>query len=306
MTFLEEQKYRDLKMGERGAILSIIAYLFLSTLKLIIGYTSESEALRADGLNNLTDIVASVAVLIGLKVSQRPPDSDHAYGHWKSESIASLLSSFIMMTVGIQVLMEGIHSMLGNEKNTPDILAAYTGIFSAFIMYFVYRYNMKLAKKINSQSVKAAAKDNISDAWVSIGTAIGIFGSQLNMPLLDTLTAILVGILICKTAWDIFKEASHHLSDGFDEEKIELYQQSINQIDGVKGIKKIMGRHYGNNEVIDIIIMVDNTLNIKEAHDIATLVEKDLIKDHGVYNVHVHVEPSDENEVNVPEPIKQK
>lgn len=294
MTLLEEQKYKNLKLGERGAILSIIAYLFLSVLKLIVGYISESEALRADGLNNITDIIASVAVLIGLKVSQRPPDSDHAYGHWKSESIASLLSSFIMMTVGIQVLMDGFQSILSREKDIPDIVAGYTGVFSALIMYLVYRYNRKLAKKINSHSVKAAAKDNISDAWVSIGASIGIFGSQLNMPFLDTLTAILVGLLICKTAWDIFREASHYLSDGFDESKIQLYQHSINQIEGVKGIKKMMGRNYGNNEVIDIIILVDNTLNIKEAHDIATLVEKDLIKDHGVYHVHVHVEPYNE------------
>ena len=73
----------------------------------------------------------------------------------------------------------------------------------------------------------AAAKDNISDAWVSIGTAIGIFGSQLNMPWLDTLTAIIVGLLICKTAWDIFKQASHELSDGFDVDKIKLYQDVI-------------------------------------------------------------------------------
>lgn len=294
MTFLEKQKYRDLKLGERGAILSIVAYLFLSILKLIVGYISESEALRADGLNNITDIIASVAVLIGLKVSQRPPDSDHAYGHWKSESIASLLSSFIMMTVGIQVLTDGFQSILSREKNIPDITAAYTAIFSALVMYFVYRYNIKLAKRINSHSVKAAAKDNISDAYVSIGAAIGIFGSQLNMPFLDTITAILVGLLICKTAWDIFREASHYLSDGFDESKIKIYQNSIDQIEGVKGIKKIMGRNYGNNEVIDIIILVDNTLNIKEAHDIATLVEKDLMKDHGVYRVHVHVEPYEE------------
>ncbi|MDV2687115.1 cation transporter, partial [Alkalihalophilus lindianensis] len=89
--------------------------------------------------------------------------------------------------------------------------------------YFVYRYNKKLVIKINSKSVMAAAKDNISDAWVSIGTAVGIFGSQLNTPWLDTVTAIIVGLLICKTAWDIFKQASHELSDGFDPVKIKQY-----------------------------------------------------------------------------------
>ena len=96
-------------------------------------------------------------------------------------------------------------------------------------MYFVYRYNKKLAQKINSKAVMAAAKDNLSDAWVSIGTAIGIFGSQLHMPWMDTLTAIIVGLLICKTAWDIFRQSSHELSDGFDEEKIHRYQEMLLQ-----------------------------------------------------------------------------
>ena len=159
-------------------------------------------------------------------------------------------------------------------------------------MYFVYRYNKKLALKINSKAVMAASKDNISDAWVSIGTAIGIFGSQLNMPWLDPLTAIIVGLLICKTAWEIFSQSSHELSDGFDENKIHLYKDVITNVNGVKGIKEIKGRNYGNNEVIDVVILVNSTLDIKEAHDIATHVEKVMMNEHGVYDVHVHVEPN--------------
>ena len=289
---MEDQKYHDLKLGERGAIISIIAYICLSIIKIVIGYMSNSAALRADGLNNTTDIIASIAVLIGLKLSQKPPDKDHGYGHWKSETIASMVASFIMLAVGIQVLIAAITSMFQGGKESPDIMAAYVGIFSAIVMYGVYIYNKKLAIKINSKAVMAAAKDNISDAWVSIGTAVGIFGSQLNMPWLDTLTAIIVGLLICKTAWDIFKQASHELSDGFDENKIQFYQDVITKVDGVKGIKEMKGRNYGNNEVIDIVILVNSTLNVKEAHDIATHVEKVMINDYGVYRVHVHVEPN--------------
>lgn len=288
---MENKKYNDLKLGERGAIISIIAYICLSIMKLVVGYMSDSAALKADGLNNTTDIIASIAVLVGLRLSQRPPDKDHGYGHWKSETIASMIASFIMLAVGIQVLTDAISSMFEGNKETPNIIAAYVGIFSAIVMYFVYRYNKKLATKINSKAVMAAAKDNISDAWVSIGTAAGILGSQLNMPWLDTITAIIVGLLICKTAWDIFKRASHELSDGFDIDKIELYRNVIQKVEGIKGIKKIKGRNYGNNEVIDVVILVNSTLDIKEAHDIATHVEKVMMKDYGVYDVHVHVEP---------------
>ena len=289
---MEEQKYNDLKLGERGAIISIIAYICLSIMKLAIGYISDSAALKADGLNNTTDIIASIAVLIGLRLAQRPPDKDHGYGHWKSETIASMVASFIMFAVGLQVLIDAVASMLKGGKESPDIIAGYVGVLSAIAMYFVYRYNKKLAIKINSKAVLAASKDNISDAWVSIGTAIGIFGSQLKMPWLDSLTAIIVGLLICKTAWDIFIQASHELSDGFDENKIQLYKDVITNLNGVKGIKEIKGRNYGNNEVIDVVILVNSTLDIKEAHDIATHVEKVMMRNHGVYDVHVHVEPN--------------
>ncbi|WP_419393472.1 cation diffusion facilitator family transporter [Cytobacillus praedii] len=289
---MEEQKYKDLKLGERGAIISILAYICLSILKLVIAHMSDSAALKADGLNNTTDIIASIAVLIGLKLSQRPPDKDHRYGHWKSETIASMVASFIMAAVGLEVLIDAITSMFRGDNETPDILAAYVGIFSALAMYVVYLYNKRLANQINSKAVMAAAKDNLSDAWVSIGTAVGILGSQLKMPWLDTVTAVIVGLLICKTAWDIFKQASHELSDGFDEEKIHLYQDVITKVDGVKGIKEIKGRYYGNNEVIDVVILVNSTLDIKDAHDIATHVEKVMMKDYGVFDVHVHVEPN--------------
>ncbi|MDF1507514.1 cation diffusion facilitator family transporter [Robertmurraya sp. DFI.2.37] len=288
---MNTEKYHNLKLGERGAILSIFAYIVLSIIKLLVGHMSDSAALKADGLNNTTDIIASLAVLIGLKLARKPPDKNHRYGHWKSETIASMIASFIMLAVGIQVLIDAGSSLFEGSKEPPDIIAAYTGVFSAIAMYFVYRYNKKLALKINSKAVMAAAKDNISDAWVSIGTAIGIFASQLNMPWLDVLTAIIVGLLICKTAWDIFKQAAHELSDGFDETKLVVYQKVISNIFGVTGIKEIKGRNYGNNEVIDVVIFVNSTLDIKQAHDIATAIEDTLMKDYGVYEVHVHVEP---------------
>jgi cation diffusion facilitator family transporter len=190
-----EQRYKDLKMGERGAILSICVYICLSALKLFIGYTTNSEALKADGLNNTTDIIASIAVLIGLKISQNPADKDHPYGHWKAETVSSLVASFIMAIVGLQVLYEAVTSILEQKTEAPDLIAAWTGIFCAIVMYFVYRYNRNLATKINSQSVMAAAKDNLSDAWVSIGTAIGIIGAQFHLPWLDSVTAVIVGFI---------------------------------------------------------------------------------------------------------------
>lgn len=289
---MEEQAYLDLKRGERGAILSIVAYICLSILKLTVGIFSGSEALKADGLNNATDIVASVAVLIGLKLSQRPADHDHPYGHWKAENVASLVASFIMMVVGIQVILDAVTNIINGVHETPDIVSAWTSIFCAGVMFFVYRYNKMLAKEINSQSVMAAAKDNLSDAWVSIGAAVGIIGSQFQLPWIDPLAALIVGFIICKTAWDIFRDATHFLTDGFDEKEIKTYKETIQNIYGVKGIKDIKARNYGNNVVVDVVILVNSNLDVKSAHDIATRVEEELIKENKVYDVHVHIEPN--------------
>lgn len=287
-----EQRYKDLKMGERGAILSICVYICLSALKLFIGYTTNSEALKADGLNNTTDIIASIAVLIGLRISQKPADKDHPYGHWKAETVSSLVASFIMAIVGLQVLYEAVTSILEQKTEAPDLIAAWTGIFCAIVMYFVYRYNRNLATKINSQSVMAAAKDNLSDAWVSIGTAIGIIGAQFHLPWLDSVTAVIVGFLICKTAWDIFREASHHLTDGFDEQQLEEYKETILNTPGVKGVKDIKARNYGSSPVVDVSILVNSTLGVGAAHDITTKVERALAQEHNVVDANVHVEPS--------------
>nr|WP_205525026.1 cation diffusion facilitator family transporter [Paenibacillus sp. ALJ109b] len=295
LRLVEQIKYDNLKLGEKGAIISIIAYICLTAIKMIIGYMSNSEALKADGLNNATDIIASIAVLIGLRLAQRPADKDHTYGHWKAETVASLVASFIMMVVGLQVLYGAITSVFQGKSESPDIMAAWTGILCAAVMYLVYRYNKRLALKIKSQAVMAAAKDNISDAWVSIGTVIGIIGSQFGLPWLDPLTAVAVGFLICKTAWDIFREATHHLTDGFDEELIKEYRSTIASVDGVEAVKDLRARNYGNNAVVDVVILVRSDLDLQKAHDISTNVEDELLREHEVYTVHVHVEPdSDE------------
>ncbi|MFS0862318.1 cation diffusion facilitator family transporter [Fredinandcohnia sp. 179-A 10B2 NHS] len=286
-----EQRYNDLKLGERGAIISIVVYLLLATLKLVISYLTDSEALRADGFNNTTDIIASVAVLIGLRLSQKPADDDHPYGHWKAETVASLLASFIMVLVGLQVLYGAASSLFVGNAESPDMLAAWTGIFSAFIMLFVYQYNKNLAKQVKSHAVMAAAKDNLSDSLVSIGTAIGIIGSQFGMPWLDPVTAVIVGLLICKTGWDIFRESTHYLTDGFDTKDLDKYKQTILKVHGVLEIKNIKGRTYGNSNVVDVVISVPSNLDIIQAHEISSRVEDTLICEHNIYDVHVHVEP---------------
>ncbi|GAK42705.1 cation diffusion facilitator family transporter [Paenibacillus urinalis] len=285
--------YDDIKKGERGAWISIAAYLVLSAFKLICGFAFNSSALKADGFNNLTDIVASIAVLIGLRISRKPPDSDHAYGHFRAETVAALVASFIMAMVGIQVLIDAGTSLFEGTKEIPDIWSALVAGVAAVVMIGVYLYNRKLARQIRSQALMAAAKDNLSDAFVSVGAAIGIIGAQFGLPWMDTVAAFIVGLLICKTAWDIFRESTHSLTDGFDEDQLHDLRTTVAKTPGVQGIKDVKARLYGSHVMVDVVVEVARDLSIVEGHHISDTIEENMRRHHNIMHVHVHVEPEE-------------
>ncbi|MCS7459027.1 cation diffusion facilitator family transporter [Paenibacillus doosanensis] len=283
--------YDNLKQGERGAWVSIAAYVILSVFKIGMGYITSSEALTADGINNTTDIIVSLAVLIGLRISRKPPDQDHPYGHMRAETIASMVASFIMFAAGLQVLVQAGKGLLHDDGQAPDMLAAWVALICAACMWGVYLYNSRLARKINNQSLMAAAYDNRSDALVSIGAAIGIIGSRLGFPILDAVAAFAVGIVICKTAWDIFAEATHALTDGFDEEKLMVFRQTVGDTPGVKRIKDIRARIHGSSVLLDVVVEVSAELSVEQSHHISDEIERRMHTKHHIDNVHVHVEP---------------
>lgn len=279
------------KLNERAAWISIGAYVLLTISKLTVGYLTDSQALLADGLNNSTDIIASLAILIGLKVSKKPPDLNHPYGHRRAETIASLIASFIMMVVGIEVLINASKSIIFQQTTTPKLEAAWFALFSALIMFIVYRYNLYIAKRTSNLAVKAAAKDNLSDSLVSIGAAIGIIGSQFQLPWLDPVAAVIVGLIICKTAWGIFSEATHLLTDGIDVDLLAKLHTSISQTKGVRQIRGIKGRFHGNELLLDIDITVDPHLKVIESHKITERIEKKLLDQYKITHIQIHVEP---------------
>jgi cation diffusion facilitator family transporter len=281
----------EIKKGEKGAWMSIMAYLVLAAVKLTAGTIWSSEGLQADGLNNTTDIISSVAVLIGLRISRKPADQDHLYGHYRAESIASLIASFIMVTVGIQVIISGVQSIFTRQGETPDLVSAWVAIACAIAMYGVYRYNLNLGKKINSSSIKAIAYDNRSDALVSIGAFVGIIGAQLGFPFIDTIAGIIVGVIICKTAWSIFFEASHTLTDGFDIHSLERINETVQTTHGVYEVTDLKARMHGNQILVEATIRVNPDLNVVESHEITEKVEERLETECNVQTATIHIEP---------------
>ncbi|MBE8863452.1 cation diffusion facilitator family transporter, partial [Enterococcus faecium] len=159
------------------------------------------------------------------------------------------------------------------------------------LMYIVYYFNKKLAEKVKSPGLLAAAKDNRSDAWTSIGTAIAVFAASFQLGWLDTVAAMVVGLLILKTAVDIFRESSFSLSDGFDQAELVRYKETIEKIPEVRQVKDIRGRNYGSNIYVDITVLMDSDLTVKESHTVSDIIEHRLFEKFQVHETDVHVEP---------------
>ncbi|CAG7913368.1 transporter [Mammaliicoccus sciuri] len=281
----------NLRIAQRGAYISLVTYIILSILKFVVGTTYNSSALKADSLNNLTDIFVSVAVLIGLKISIKPADKNHPYGHMKTENITTLIVSFIIMFVGIEVISSNIPKLLQGDYSEPSTLTIWVSFISGIIMILVYLFNWKLAIKTKSTSLKSAAKDNLSDALVSIGTGIGLIFTQFGLPIIDIILAVILGFIIVYTGFTIFKESIFTLSDGFHEKDLNNYIEEIENIEGVLDVPSIKGRYHGNSVFLDVTIIVDKDLTLDEAHDICDLVEQQL-KEAGAYSSYVHPEPN--------------
>ncbi|MCM3739592.1 cation diffusion facilitator family transporter [Oceanobacillus luteolus] len=281
----------NLRLAEKGAWLSIFTYLSLAIIKIIIANWGNSLALQADGLNNTTDVIASIAVLVGLRISQKPADENHRYGHYRAETIASLFAAFIMMFIGIQVIYDTIRNIIYFETAEPNILTAWTALGSAGVMLLVYLYNKRLSQKLNSQALFAVAQDNRSDALVSGGAFIGIIGAQFGLYWLDPLTGTIVGIIICKTAFDIFRDATLTLTDAFDEEELSLIKESVEEVSGVEEVVDLKGRVHGSQALLELTILVDAELTVEDSHRITEWIEKEIGKKHGVTHAHIHIEP---------------
>ncbi|HEP1795168.1 TPA: cation transporter, partial [Streptococcus suis] len=287
------QQIQNLKLAERGAIVSITAYIILSGIKLAAGHIFHSDALTADAFNNISDIIGNVAVLIGLRMAQKPADTDHKFGHWKMEDLASLITSFIMFVVGFQVLYSTFIKIISNQTVEIDITGAVVGVFSALVMIAVYLYNKSLAKRVHSKALEATAKDNLSDAVTSIGTSIAIIAAAFNFPIVDKIAAVVITFFILKTAYEIFMESFFTLSDGFDEELLHKYEEDILKLPKVVAVKSQRGRTYGANIYLDIVLEMNPDLSVYESHEVTEQVEQLLTLKHGVFDVDIHVEPSE-------------
>jgi cation diffusion facilitator family transporter len=277
--------------SQRGAWLSIGAYLGLTALKLGVGLWTGSTALYADGLNNSTDILASVAVLLGLRIAGRPADEDHRYGHAKAETIASVVAGLIMGGIGLLAGWESLQRLWQGSHVTPSLEAAGVGLVAAGMMWAVYRYNKNLAERTGAKALMAAAYDNRSDALTSLGTVAAVVAGRLGWGWADPLIGLFIAGIILRTAWAVGSEAAHALMDGFAPEELAAIHERAAAVPGVRRVLALRARHIGNEVAVEMTIGVAPSLTIVEAHEVSHLVEEALLGWSGIEHVHVHMEP---------------
>lgn len=278
---------------KKMSFITIAIYCAIASLKLAIGFYFNSSAFQADGFNNFTDVIASVAIFIGLHIAHLPADDEHRYGHWKAEGIASLVASFIMFYIGIQVLLSAFSRMVTPNRELLDFSLVIAGFFSSVIFFALYRINKKTAQQYSSIGLKATAQNNLTDAITSfLSTITIILINSLNWFWLDGLIATIISMVILKTGLDIFKETVFQLSDGFDEKTLNRYKTIILAHPEIISIRQLKARHYGPNVYVDVTVLMDGNLTVHESHIITEDIEREL-QNSGVLFTDVHVEPSE-------------
>lgn len=278
--------------AERGAWLSLAVYGLLTLVKLAVSGWAGSSSLRADGLNNLTDVASSVAVLAGLRIAGKPRDANHPYGHSRAEAVATLVTSFIMVTVGLQVVYSSlVRFSISEPVRPPEAWAAWTALLTTAGLLGLCAYNRTLARRVNSLALYALSRDNLADALISGATVLAVVAARTGLVWLDPLVAMAIGAIICKNAWSTFSAASHVVTDGFDQKTLERYRETVLEVEGVCAVNDIKARYQGSAVAVDVTVAVRPDLNVVDSHRIADQIEGRLQQFHQVEAVHVHVEP---------------
>ena len=176
-----------LNIGIRVSLNTIIGNIILSIVKIVLGIIAKSTAMIADGMHSISDVISTIGVIIGLKISSKEADKEHQYGHERIESLTSLFLSIILFVVAIGIGYSGIKNIINHSYNIPGNLAILAAVISIVVKEFMYYYTIRYAKLINSASLKADAWHHRSDSLSSIGALLGIIGAKMGFPILDPL-----------------------------------------------------------------------------------------------------------------------
>lgn len=297
-------KELDEKTREKGifrvTITGSLVNFFLVVFKFVAGFVGHSSAMIADAVHSLSDFVTDIIVLLFVRISGKPEDKDHDYGHGKYETLATALIGSILLLVGVGILWDGGSKILdfinGEPLSSPGIFALVAAIISIILKEILYRYTIIEGKRLNSQAVVANAWHHRSDALSSIGTAIGIGGAILlgeHWRVLDPIAAVIVSFFIIKVAIQLVIPCMEELlekslPDEVEKEIVDI----VTSFAGVSEPHNLRTRRIGSYYAIEVHIRMDGGITLNEAHHKATAIEQKLREKYGKgTHIGIHVEP---------------
>ena len=291
----------DLVGQERGrrivtaSWIGIIGNGVLAALKTVVGFISGSVAVLGDGIDSGLDVLTSGITLIAARITSKPPDIDHPYGHSRVETIATKSVSFIIFFAGAQLAFGTVgHLLDGTARDIPSQLAIWVTVASIVGKTGLTIHKRAVGKRENSSMLVADADNMRADIVISVGVLAGLSATiLLNLPIVDSIVALFISIWIMFVAFRIFLQTNTELMEGYKDR--ETYQRIFRAVDSVPGAEhphRTRVRTVGSMQIVDLDIEVDGNLTVTEAHGIAQHTERAIKAAIGnVYDVLVHVEP---------------
>jgi len=291
-----EARYREMK---KVTLIGSVIDLLLGVFKILVGWVASSQSLIADGVHSLSDLATDFVVLYAAKHGSREADEEHPYGHGRIETLATAGLGVALVIVAIGIAWDAIARLFEPERLfQPGIWALVVALLSVVLKEWIYRYTMRVAKRVRSPMLEANAWHSRTDAISSIVVVIGVGGTMLGLDYLDAIAAVGVALMVAKIGWDLGWESLHELADrALEQERVEKIRKAILAVDGVRHLHLLRSRKVGHEALVDVHVQVDPWLSVSEGHMIAIAVEeaaKSSLDE--VTDVTVHIDPEDDEE----------
>ncbi|HUW75464.1 MAG TPA: cation diffusion facilitator family transporter [Gallionella sp.] len=282
--------------AQKSTWVSIAINVLLTSLQLLGGFFSHSQALMADGLHSMSDLLSDVLVLFANRHGNRHADAEHPYGHARIETAATLILGTFLATLGVVLLVVAALRLQHPEAlRAVNPLALAIAFFALLAKEGLFRYMLAVAKRVRSQMLVANAWHARSDAASSLVVIVGVGGNLLGYTFLDLVAAAVVGVMIAHMGGKLALEAMAELIDtGLAAEEVEAIRRTLLDIHGVRGLHELRTRKMADNALVDAHIMVDPKISVSEGHFIAESARHAVLKNHHVLDVMVHIDPEDD------------
>jgi cation diffusion facilitator family transporter len=292
-------KNRERKIYEVTLIGSVVNVALL-VFKFVAGIIGHSSAMIADAFHSLSDFLSDIIVIVFVRLAGKPEDSDHAYGHGKYETLASVIVGILLCAVGFGLLASGIDKIVGFFNGipleAPNYWALAAAALSIILKEALYRYTVIYGKKLDSAALIANAWHHRSDALTSIAALAGIGGAMLlgnKWTILDPLAATVVSLFIIKASYSLMKPGLDELLEkALPKNERDEIEEIISSTPGVIAYHRLRTRKVGPHRAIEMHVKMSPEISLMQAHEIATEVEKRIKKRFGVEtHVGIHMEP---------------